>query len=338
MVVEYDDHRQLRERAARRRSGGARSVRLHREDRPDRTAPRPAHLLPRHLPGSGRPSQRQPARGRQLRHRTCDSVGARRHDRVVGRHGRPGVGHQSRMGRPAALRHDADARQPDVFINSGDTIYADQPVVAEVKLDDGTIWKNLVTEAKSKAAETVDDFRGAYKYNLHRRAHAALHPPSLADRRSGTTTRSATTGIPRGTCRKTTKYTLKSMALIAERARQAFLEYNPVPVNADDAGRIYRSVDVRAARRGVRARPAQLPRSEQRESADDDDRRVRARRRAAGRVAQGASGRFDARRGRSSPATCPSASSSPTPPRTSRRSPTATTGCRSDASSSSPAC
>ena len=29
-----------------------------------------------------------------------------------------------------------------------------------------TIWKNVVTEAKSKAAETLDEFRGNYKYNL----------------------------------------------------------------------------------------------------------------------------------------------------------------------------
>jgi len=40
------------------------------------------------------------------------------------------------------------------------------------------------------------------------------------------------------------KYTsTKSMALIAEHARQAFLEYNPVPVSADEAGRVYRTVD-----------------------------------------------------------------------------------------------
>ena len=56
--------------------------------------------------------------------------------------------------------------EPDIFIHLGDTIYADQPVLAEVKLDDGTVWKNVVTEAKSKAAETLDEFRGAYQYNL----------------------------------------------------------------------------------------------------------------------------------------------------------------------------
>src|SRR6185503_9189494 len=40
--------------------------------------------------------------------------------------------------------------QPDVFINVGDTIYADVPLLPEVKLDDGSVWKNIVTEAKSK--------------------------------------------------------------------------------------------------------------------------------------------------------------------------------------------
>ena len=54
---------------------------------------------------------------------------------------------------------------PDFFIHSGDTIYADGPS-AERKLPDGTIWRNLVTEDKSKVAETLDEFRGNYRYNL----------------------------------------------------------------------------------------------------------------------------------------------------------------------------
>ena len=69
--------------------------------------------------------------------------------------------------------------EPDIFIHLGDTIYADQPVLSEVKLDDGKIWKNLVTEAKSKAAETLDEFRGAYQYNLmdeHMTSVARLRP------------------------------------------------------------------------------------------------------------------------------------------------------------------
>jgi hypothetical protein len=33
-------------------------------------------------------------------------------------------------------------------------------------LPDGTVWRNLTTEAKSKVAETLDEFRGNYRYNL----------------------------------------------------------------------------------------------------------------------------------------------------------------------------
>src|SRR5262245_53506355 len=56
--------------------------------------------------------------------------------------------------------------QPDIFIHSGDAIYADGPILPEVKLDDGSIWKNLTTPEKSKVAETLDEFRGNYRYNL----------------------------------------------------------------------------------------------------------------------------------------------------------------------------
>lgn len=56
--------------------------------------------------------------------------------------------------------------KPDFFIHSGDTIYADNPIQSEVKLADGKIWRNLVTQEKSKVAETLKEFRGNYLYNL----------------------------------------------------------------------------------------------------------------------------------------------------------------------------
>src|SRR5258708_31466004 len=56
--------------------------------------------------------------------------------------------------------------QPDFFVHSGDTIYADDPLQPEKKLPDGKVWKNIVTEAKSKVAETLDEYRGNYRYNL----------------------------------------------------------------------------------------------------------------------------------------------------------------------------
>src|SRR5262249_56974916 len=56
--------------------------------------------------------------------------------------------------------------KPDFFIHSGDQIYADNPIVAEVKLDDGSVWKNVTSPAKSKVAESLAEYRGNFAYNL----------------------------------------------------------------------------------------------------------------------------------------------------------------------------
>jgi alkaline phosphatase D len=56
--------------------------------------------------------------------------------------------------------------RPDFFIHSGDHIYADCPIHPEQKLPNAQVWKNLVTEEKSKVARTLGEFRGNYKYNL----------------------------------------------------------------------------------------------------------------------------------------------------------------------------
>jgi alkaline phosphatase D len=55
---------------------------------------------------------------------------------------------------------------PDFFIHCGDNIYADCPIAAEKKLPDARIWRSIVTEEKSKPAETLAEYRGNYKYNL----------------------------------------------------------------------------------------------------------------------------------------------------------------------------
>ena len=69
-------------------------------------------------------------------------------------------------------------REPDFFIHSGDTIYADGVIEREVRLKDGSIWRNVVTEAKSRVARTLEDFRGAHAYNFLdanlRRFHAEV--------------------------------------------------------------------------------------------------------------------------------------------------------------------
>ena len=55
---------------------------------------------------------------------------------------------------------------PDFFIHSGDGIYADCPIEREIKLPDGNVWRNVVTEDKAEVAQTLAQFRGNYKYNL----------------------------------------------------------------------------------------------------------------------------------------------------------------------------
>src|SRR5215472_19125290 len=66
------------------------------------------------------------------------------------------------------MRTYATMRQsrPDFLIHSGDHIYADCTIPAQRKLPNGEHWNNLVTEEKSRVAQTLADFRGNYKYNL----------------------------------------------------------------------------------------------------------------------------------------------------------------------------
>ncbi|MBA3886475.1 MAG: alkaline phosphatase D family protein [Acidobacteria bacterium] len=131
--------------------------------------------------------------------------------------------------------------QPDVFVHCGDTIYADQPIAPEVTLDDGTIWRNVVTEAKSKVAESLDEFRGNYQYNLidehMRRFNAEVPQTVIWDdhevRDNWYWERDLSTDK---------RYRVESLALLAARARRAFLEYHPILPPAADPDRIHRTV------------------------------------------------------------------------------------------------
>jgi alkaline phosphatase D len=131
--------------------------------------------------------------------------------------------------------------QPDVFVNLGDTIYADQPVQAEVELDDGTVWKNIVTEAKSRPAQTLEDFRGCYRYNLlddhMRRFNANASQIAMWDDHEVRDNWYFERDLSNDD-----RYQVKSVPLLAARARQAFFEYNPLPLVGDDPERVYRTI------------------------------------------------------------------------------------------------
>jgi alkaline phosphatase D len=130
---------------------------------------------------------------------------------------------------------------PDLFVHCGDTIYADGPLQPEVTLDDGTIWRNIVTPAKSRVAESLDDYRGNYQYNLlddhMRRFNASVAQAVLWDDHEVRDNWYETRDLSADK-----RYTVTSVALLAARARQAFCEYNPLPVDPVDPERIYRIV------------------------------------------------------------------------------------------------
>lgn len=128
-------------------------------------------------------------------------------------------------------------REPDFFIHSGDTIYADVPLKAEVKMPDGTVWKNVVTEAKSKVAETLDEFRGNFKYNLMDENVRRLQS-EVAQIWQWDDHEVMNNWSPGRDLTADNRYREKDILKIAARSKQAFLEYSPIPVGST----IYRKI------------------------------------------------------------------------------------------------
>ena len=136
--------------------------------------------------------------------------------------------------------YDAMRRaRPDFFIHSGDQIYADGPLKAEVTLDDGGVWKNVTTPAKSKVAESLEEYRGNFAYNLldvHKRAFAA-EVPFLVQWDDHEVRNNWYPGQTLGDAR----YTERSASLLAAYAKRAMFEYNPFRFDPLDPERVYRA-------------------------------------------------------------------------------------------------
>jgi alkaline phosphatase D len=118
------------------------------------------------------------------------------------------------------------AAAPRFFLNSGDLIYGDNPILPAVTLPDGRGWHNTTDEILARVAETLADFRHRFAYNLdddHLRAlyaecaqvvqwddhetHNNWYPgQTLADER----------------------YRERDASTLAARARQALFDYTPI--------------------------------------------------------------------------------------------------------------
>jgi alkaline phosphatase D len=164
--------------------------------------------------------------------------------------------------------------QPDFFVHCGDMIYADGPLKPEVALPDGKAWKNVMLEGKAKVAETLEEFRANYRYNMldaHvRRFNAEVAQYVTWDDHEVTNNwfHERILDDPR--------YTVKSCALLAARAKQAMFEFTPIASDPTDRERVYRAVH-----RGPRLdlfmldmRSHRGPNSENRQAALTDEARI----------------------------------------------------------------
>ncbi|MDQ0785761.1 alkaline phosphatase [Streptomyces sp. B3I8] len=139
--------------------------------------------------------------------------------------------------------YDAMARlDPDFFLCSGDSIYADGPISATAALPDGSVWRNVTTEEKSKVAETLAEYRGNFRYNLLddnlRRFNAQV--PSIVQWDDHEVRNNWYPGEV--IADSVTAYREKHLDVLAARARRAFSEYFPISTlpPGDPNGRVYR--------------------------------------------------------------------------------------------------
>ena len=132
--------------------------------------------------------------------------------------------------------------EPDFFLHSGDTIYADGPMKDEVELKDGSKWINKVLiDEKRKVAETLDEYRGQWKYNMmdeHVRAMNAICPTFFQwddhEVVNNWSDSKDLTGDDR--------YSEKSVHVLAARAARAFHEMTPISYTPAEPGRVYRKI------------------------------------------------------------------------------------------------
>ncbi len=133
--------------------------------------------------------------------------------------------------------------EPDFFLNSGDTVYADGPLSATVALPGGRTWRNVVTSEKSKVAESLDEFRGQFAYNLldeNLRSMAAR----VAQVNQWDDHEVRNNWFPGQTIPASdTRYTEKRIDVLAARAKHALFEWLPIaPRRGDEEGRVYRKI------------------------------------------------------------------------------------------------
>ena len=131
-------------------------------------------------------------------------------------------------------------RSPDLFIHSGDTVYADGPIGDSTTQPDGRVWRNVTTEAKSAVAQTLDQFRGQHAYNLlddnYRRFNSRVAQVVQWDDHE-----TVNNWYP-GEVLDNPAYTVRDVDTLAARGFQAFHEWQPLDRRRAVDGRVYRRI------------------------------------------------------------------------------------------------
>lgn len=132
------------------------------------------------------------------------------------------------------------ARDPHFFLHSGDSIYADGPITGDVTLPDGRIYRNVIEEPKTHVAQTLDDFRGAYRYNLGDAAMQAF--TAQVPMVSQWDDHEVHNNWYPGQLLTDARYTEKNADVLAGRAFQAWREFMPVGAVTARRGQVFRRI------------------------------------------------------------------------------------------------
>lgn len=115
----------------------------------------------------------------------------------------------------------------DLFLHAGDRIYADGPILPEVKTADGSLWRNLQAPGIDRVAESLADYRERYAYPFLDpavRAFAAAVPLCAI----GDDHEVRNNWFPGQIIVDDDRYREKAVDVLAERGRRAMLDYTPL--------------------------------------------------------------------------------------------------------------
>lgn len=120
--------------------------------------------------------------------------------------------------------------RPDFFVHCGDQIYADNPILSELKASDGSVWQNRHADYVDHVAQTTQDFRNRFYYNYFDTHFATFHR-HIASYYLWDDHEVRNNWYPDEII-EDERYTTKKVTTLAQSARTAMVECNPLPDTA----------------------------------------------------------------------------------------------------------